>query len=104
MLQERTAGAGCVQLVRNYRGQLIRLVSNASVVRYGDPPFAGRQLEPFFIARVWSEVVGVTFDTQARISEDAWELQTQVAIREEDNTQAARSYTTARSTSSGVRP
>ncbi len=62
-----------------------------------------RQLEPFFIARIWGEVVGVTFDIQARVSEDAGELQTQVAIREEDDTQAARPYTTARSTSSVVR-
>lgn len=44
-------------------------------------------------------MVGVSFYEKSGVAKDGWELQAEIAVSEEDNTQAARSYSTASSIS-----
>jgi len=48
-------------------------------------------------------VISVLLYREASIAQDAGELQAKIAVGEEDNVQATRSYRTARSISAGLR-
>jgi hypothetical protein len=82
--QERHAvlGEGC---------KLVRLVANAPIVRKGDPTAGGHLAQPLFVRRIRSEVIAVALYAKAGITEDGGELQAEIAIAKEDNTQATRS-------------
>lgn len=84
--------------------KFVWLVSYAAVVRQGDPASGRDFLKPHVVSAVWREVIGVSFYAESRLAEDRGELQTKVAIRKEGKAQAARSYTTACSTSVGLIP
>ena len=75
----------------NYLSEFVGFVANAAVVCEGDPSLCGNGRQPF---RVWTgrrKVVPMGFHQQARLSEYRWKRQAEIAVREEDNTQAARS-------------
>jgi hypothetical protein len=46
----------------------------------------------------------VSFYLESSVTQDCRKLQSKVTVRKEDNAQAARSYTAARSTSAGLMP
>ena len=60
-----------------------------------DPALGSDLAQPDVVFAVVREVVGVPCYLDSRGEKNRGELQTEVAIRKENNTQAARSYTTA---------
>lgn len=82
--------------------ELVRLVSNTAIMRERYPVPTTYFLEPVFIGSRICEMVNVALYCEATVAEDLGELLPEISIREE-NAQAARSYTTACSTSSGRR-
>lgn len=88
----------------HHGAQLVRGVSDAAVVRDGDPPVPANSFEPHFVATVLREMIAVSFYHQTGFTKDLGELLSEITIREEDTAHAARSYTTACSTSCSVMP
>jgi hypothetical protein len=82
--------------------ELVRLVADAPVMRNGNPAAARDTSQPLVVRTVRREVVGVSFYVKAGVAKDGWELQAEIAVSEEDNTQAARSYSTASSISTAL--
>jgi hypothetical protein len=83
--------------------ELVRLVADARVMRQGDPTAARDIPQPFVVRAIGREVIGVPLYAKSGVSKDGWKLQTEIAIREEDNTQATRSYRMASSISARLR-
>lgn len=79
--------------------ELVRLVTDAPVMRQGDPAAAANIPQPFVVRAIRREMIGVSLYAKSGAAEDGWELQAEVAIGKEDNTQATRSYRTASSIS-----
>jgi hypothetical protein len=48
--------------------QLIRLVSDATVMGYGYPALLADLSQPVLVRAVWSKTIGVTFDLQASVA------------------------------------
>lgn len=90
--------------MRNDRRELVRLVANPRIVRHCNPASSGHVAKPGLVCAVVSEVVGVTFYLKPGVAKNGRELQSEVAVGEKDDTQAARSYSTACSTSAVVSP
>jgi hypothetical protein len=88
--------------VANDSGELIRLVPDPCVVRDPDPTAASDLAHPVFVGSVGREMIGMALDGEPAGSQDLRELIAEVAVREEDNGQAARSYSTASSIASVV--
>jgi len=84
--------------------KFVRFVSDAAVVGYGDPSSSGHFAEPHIIRARWRKVVGVALDGQPCGAQGVRKLEAEVTVREEDNTQAARSYRIAFVMSASVTP
>lgn len=76
-------------------GKLVGFVANARVVRERDPAAHGDLTEPHVVLAVAGEVIAVSLYREARIAQDAWELEAKIPVGKEDNVQATRSYSTA---------
>ena len=79
------------RFVRDHGRQFVGFVPDAAVVRDRHPLPLGCQLEPFLISGGRCKVVRMPLDEDAGLAKDPRELQTKIAIGEEDNLQAARS-------------
>jgi len=90
-------------LVTHDSSQFVRLVADPGIVCDRRPVLSSDALEPFFIRRVWREVVGVSLHRQAGRSKHVWKLFAEIPIGEERPAQAACSYRTACSTSDSLR-
>lgn len=73
------------------RGQLVRCVSDALVVRDGNAPVSAAILEPLLVRTIVREEITVSFDDQSRVTQPFREPLPQIAIGEIDAAQAARS-------------
>ena len=73
-----------------HRRQLVRNVSNSTVVRNRDSAIPSAILKPFFIAAVGRKEVRVSLDRYPGFSEDSRKLLSEIAISEEDAAHAAR--------------
>lgn len=71
--------------------QLVRFVANASVARDRDPSSSTYFREPYGIRAVRRKMIGVALDGEAGGCEHFRKSFAEVAIREEDALQAARS-------------
>ena len=82
--------------------ELVRLVTDAPVMCDANPAVARNTTQPFVVGAVRCEMIGVSFYVKSGVAKDGWELQAEIAVSEEDNTQAARSYSTASSISAAL--
>jgi hypothetical protein len=71
--------------------KFVRLVADTGVVSYRDPTSCANSGKPFFIRTGWSEMIAVPFNAQSGSGENVRESVAEVAIRKENNAQAARS-------------
>jgi hypothetical protein len=71
--------------------QFVRLVPNPLVMSDGDPTALPHHAEPVLIGRIGREMVLMFLNLQSRLLEDRRKLLAEVAVREVDDTQAARS-------------
>lgn len=74
-----------------YSSEFVRLVANVAIVAQCDPASLPDCAQPFLIAGIRREVVGVPLDREAGRSQDFWKPGAEVAIGEEDKAQAVRS-------------
>lgn len=74
-----------------HRRQLVRLISDAAIVSEGDPTAFSDGLEPLLVAGRGSEVFAMKLDAEAGGPQDLREPGTEIAVGEEDMTQAVRS-------------
>lgn len=88
----------------DYRLKLVGFVANSAVVTDGDPALLADCFQPFIVGTIRLEVIRMPLDLEASSGKDFGELLAEVAIREENATQAARSYRTACSISDCSRP
>ena len=88
------------RLVGNNRGKFVRLVPDAAVMTERNPATSCGLSQPYVVRTVVREMVDMPLDGQLGAAKDLRELQAEVAVGEENNTQAARSYRTACSMSS----
>ena len=102
----RQIGVGCVSddykqrhIVLNDGRELVRLVSDSPVMCHGDPAAGCDISQPFVVRAIRREMIGVSLYAKSGVAQDGWELQAEIAIGKEDNTQATRSYRTALSIS-----
>lgn len=84
----------------NDRGKFVRLVPDAAVMTERNPATSCSLTQPYIVRAIVREVVDMPLDSQPRAAKNLRELQAEVAVGEENNTQAARSYRTACSMSS----
>jgi len=71
--------------------ELVRLVSDPTIVGDRDPAVLPDVLEPRLIGAVgWEEIV-VPLDGQSGVDEDLWKALAEIAVGEKDKAQAARS-------------
>jgi hypothetical protein len=89
--------------VLNDGGELVRLVADPRVARDSDPAAQADDAQPLFVRAVGWEVRRVSLDRQAVGRECRRKRVSEIPISEEDEAQAARSYRTASSISSGAR-
>ena len=75
----------------NDRGKLVRFVPDALIVAYGNPAAAADGVQPLLISAIGREMVAVALYLQSRGGENVWKACSEVAIREENKVQAARS-------------
>lgn len=75
----------------NDRGELVRFVPYALIVAYGYPTLLADGAQPLLIRAIGREMVGVAFDLQSRCGEDLRKVFPEVAVREKNKVQAARS-------------
>ncbi len=75
----------------NDRGELVRFISDALIVAYGNPPAAPDGAQPIRIVATGQEMVAVPFDLQSRRGENVRKERSEVTVREENKVQAARS-------------
>lgn len=73
------------------RGELVRFISDASIVAYGNPTAAADRAQPIHIGAIGREMIAVAFYLQPRGGENVRKARPEVAVREEDKIQAARS-------------
>jgi len=71
--------------------EFIRLITDSSVMREGDPPALCNFWQPDSVVAIRREVICVAFYCKPGGAQDGWKLMTEIAVREEDNAQAARS-------------
>ena len=72
-------------------GQFVRFVSNAQVVSESDPALARRFTKPDDVGTGRRKMIDVAFDVNTGVTKNGGELQAEIAVSEENNTQAARS-------------
>ncbi len=72
-------------------GAFVRFVADALVVREGDPSALSDGLEPGLIRGIRGEVVGVAFDDESGGPQDLRKATPEIAVGEENTTQATRS-------------
>ena len=72
-------------------GELVRFVSDAPIVAYGNPAAAADDAQPVLISAIVREMVAVAFYLQSRRGENFRKACSEVAVREEYEVQAARS-------------
>jgi hypothetical protein len=70
---------------------LIRLISDAEIVRERNPAPTTYLLEPDFLRSRIGEVIGVPLYRKAALSKDLGKPLPEITIREKDGAQAARS-------------
>jgi hypothetical protein len=73
------------------RAQLIRLVANAAIVRYGNKPVCADEFEPDLIRSIMSKSVVMSFDSDSICCKHLRKGPAEIAVREEAMAQAARS-------------
>jgi hypothetical protein len=73
------------------RSQLVGLVADARVVRDRSATAPSHVLDPGFIGAVVRKQLAVPFHCEAGGHQDVWETLAEIAVREEDRGQAARS-------------
>ena len=73
-------------------GEFVRLVSDSPVMGDGDPTAARNVSQPHLVRTIRSKVIGVPLYEKSGVAEDGGKLPAEIAIGEEDNTQATRSY------------
>jgi hypothetical protein len=78
-------------LMMDHGFKFVRLVADTGVVSYCDPTSCADGGKPFFIRTGWSEMIAVSFNPQSCSGESVGKPVAKVAIRKEDNAQAARS-------------
>lgn len=88
----------------NYSLELVGLVANPPIMTDGDPTLLSNGLQPLIVRASRFEVIRMPLDLEAGGGKDVGELLAEVAIREENAIQAARSYKTACSISDCSRP
>jgi len=71
--------------------QLVGLVADAAVVRYGKPLLVAHARQPLFVGRIGREQVRVPDDGQAGGVQMVGELLAEISISEERQAHAARS-------------
>lgn len=81
--------------VRHDGCKLVRLVADASIVRYSNPAARSDSAQPRFVGAAWRKMIDVPLYLEASGSKNMGKLQSKISVREEDNAQAARSYTAA---------
>lgn len=69
----------------------VRLVSNALIVSYRDPTARTHALQPNRVWRPGGEMIRVPLDIESTCSEDLRKALPEIAVREVDMAQAARS-------------
>ena len=84
--------------------KFVRGIADPFVVSQGDPPLLTDVSEPSLVGTILREEGIVLLHEQTRRREDPRKTPAQIAIREEDCLQAARSYSTASSISMGAIP
>ena len=75
----------------NDRVELVRVVSDASIVAYGNPAAVTDGAQPLLIRAIMREMVTVAFYLQTCSGKSARKACSEVAVREENRVQAARS-------------
>lgn len=75
----------------NDRGKFVRLVPDAAVMTERHPATSCGLSQPHVVRTVVREMVNVPLDGQTAAAKNLRELQAEVAVGEENNTQAARS-------------
>ena len=88
---ERREATRTLCAMLNDRGELVRFVSDAPIVAYGNPAAAADGAQPLLISAIGREMVAVALYLQSRGGENVWKACSEVAIREENKVQAARS-------------
>ncbi len=88
----------------NDHGALVRFVPDAFIVAYGNPAAIADGAQPLLISTIGREMIAVAFYLQSRGGKNVRKACSEVAVREENKVQAARSYSTACSISVGLRP
>lgn len=83
-------------------GTLVGFVTDTRVVRERDPAAPGHLPQPNYVLAVVLEVVPVSLYREASVAQNGGKLKAEIAVGEEDNFQATRSYTTACSISAGL--
>jgi hypothetical protein len=86
------------------RFKLVRFVADPRIVRYRDPAPSTDNGESLFIGSCGLKVIAMSFDVQTCRRKSVRKPVAEIAIRKEDNGQAARSYRTACSTSASLSP
>jgi hypothetical protein len=71
--------------------KFVPLVADTGVVCYRDSTSCANSGKPFFIRTGWSEMIAVPFNAQSGSGENVREPVAEIAIRKENNAQAARS-------------
>jgi hypothetical protein len=90
--------------ISNDGGELIGLVPDSCVACHGHPAALSNDPQPFFVRAISWEVLGVALHLDPIGRKERRKRVPEVAICEEDEVQAARSYRTASSISAWVRP
>ena len=84
-------GVGATAGGRRFAFKFVRFVADTRVMSYRDPTSRADGGKPFFIRTGWSEMIAVTFNAQSCRGENVRKPVAEVAIRKENNAQAARS-------------
>ncbi len=85
------------------RSQVIRLVADPFVVRDRDETVLSDELGPLLVWAVVGEEIGVSLDGRSSGGEFVGKAIAKITVGEEDEPQAARSYSTASSISESSR-
>lgn len=90
--------------VANDRAELVRLLTDARVMRERAPAALRHCGQPFFVRSIRAKVITMPLGGDSGFVQEIREDVAEVAISKEDNAQAARSYSTACSMSAAGSP
>lgn len=75
----------------NHGVEFIGLIADSAIVGYGDPATLAHRLQPVLARAIGCKVVPMSFDAQAGADKNVGKTGTEIAVSEEDKSQAARS-------------